>query len=90
MLLGIPHSCEEIRSYGIGNEDGEYVIKARDKCHLSIICQNMKESHPKEYLGGPAQKEWMYYHYAVLVKLSAQDKKAIDKRACLENTGMIQ
>ena len=47
----------------------------------------MNDPHPKEYLGGPAQDQWKYWHYAVLVKLSSHDKEAIDNQACLENTG---
>ncbi|XP_032230322.2 uncharacterized protein LOC116613937 [Nematostella vectensis] len=85
---GIPRSCEEIRSSGIGTKDGEYVLLARPNCHLNVICQNMNDPHPKEYLGGPSQKQWMYWHYAVLVKLSAHDKQNIDDRACLENTAV--
>lgn len=82
----MPSSCSEIRSSGIGNQDGEYVLQARPGCHLNIICQNMDEPHPKEYLGGPQQKYWLYWHYAVLIRLSAADKQNIDNKACLEST----
>lgn len=83
---GIPKSCAEIRSSGIGTQDGEYVIQARPNCHLNIICQNMDEPNPIEFLGGPQQRYWLYWHYAILIKLSAYDKQHVDKRACLENT----
>jgi len=83
---GIPKSCAEIRSSGIGFEDGEYVIQARPNCHLNIICQNMDEPNPIEFLGGPQQRYWLYWHYAILIRLSAYDKQHVDKRACLENS----
>ena len=86
-ISGIPKSCAEIRSSGIGTQDGEYVIQARPNCHLNIICQNMDEPNPIEFLGGPQQRYWLYWHYAILIKLSAYDKQHVDKRACLENTG---
>ncbi|XP_078371715.1 uncharacterized protein LOC144655351 isoform X2 [Oculina patagonica] len=83
---GIPKSCAEIRASGIGSQDGEYVIQARPDCHLNIICQNMDEPNPIEFLGGPQQRYWLYWHYAILIRLSAYDKQHVDKRACLENT----
>lgn len=83
---GIPKSCAEIRASGIGSQDGEYVIQARPDCHLNIICQNMDEPNPIEFLGGPEQRYWLYWHYAILIRLSAYDKEHVDKRACLENT----
>ncbi|KAJ7379462.1 SPARC- modular calcium-binding protein 2 [Desmophyllum pertusum] len=83
---GIPKSCAEVRASGIGTQDGEYVIQARPNCHLSIICQNMDQPKPIEFLGGPEQKYWIFWHYAILIKLSAFDKQHVDKRACLENT----
>lgn len=83
---GIPKSCAEIRSSGIGSQDGEYVIQARPDCHLNIICQNMDEPSPIEFLGGPQQRYWLYWHYAILIRLSAYDKQHVDKRACLENS----
>lgn len=86
---GIPKSCAEIRYSGIGTQDGEYVIQARPNCHLNIICQNMDEPNPIEFLGGPQQKYWLYWHYAILIRLSAYDKQHVDQRACLENTGMF-
>jgi len=88
-ISGIPKSCAEIRSSGIGTQDGEYVIQARPNCHLNIICQNMDEPNPIEFLGGPQQRYWLYWHYAILIKLSAYDKQHVDKRACLENTGKL-
>lgn len=84
---GIPKSCAEIRSSGIGSQDGEYVIQARPNCHLNIICQNMDEPNPIEFLGGPQQRYWLYWHYAILIRLSAYDKQHVDQRACLENSG---
>ena len=86
-FIGIPKSCAEIRSSGIGSQDGEYVIQARPNCHLNIICQNMDEPSPIEFLGGPQQRYWLYWHYAILIRLSAYDKQHVDKRACLENSG---
>lgn len=83
---GIPKSCAEIRSSGIGSQDGEYVIQARPNCHLNIICQNMDEPNPIEFLGGPQQRYWLYWHYAILIRLSAYDKQHVDRRACLENS----
>lgn len=47
----------------------------------------MDEPNPIEFLGGPQQRYWLYWHYAILIKLSAYDKQHVDKRACLENTG---
>ena len=67
--------------------DGEYVIQAKPGCHLNIICQNMDDPKPKEYLGGPQQRFWLYWHYAVLIKLSDYDKRHIGNQACLEQTG---
>lgn len=84
---GIPKSCAEIRASGIGSQDGEYVIQARPNCHLNIICENMDEPNPIEFLGGPQQRYWLYWHYAILIRLSAYDKQHVDKRACLENSG---
>ncbi|XP_067041556.1 uncharacterized protein [Acropora muricata] len=83
---GIPKSCAEIRASGIGSQDGEYVIQARPNCHLNIICENMDEPNPIEFLGGPQQRYWLYWHYAILIRLSAYDKQHVDKRACLENS----
>jgi len=85
---GLPKSCQEIRDAGIGKLDGQYIIEARSGCHLSIICQDMedKEKAPKEFLGGPSEAEWKYWHYAVLIKLSYQDKQNIPTGACLEKT----
>ena len=83
----MPKSCEEIKNWGIGNTEGEYVIEAREECHISIICQNMDGKHPIEFLGGPNQKEWSYYHYAVMIRISSNDKKNIPAGACLENSG---
>lgn len=89
-ISGIPKSCAEIRASGIGSQDGEYVIQARPDCHLNIICQNMDEPNPIEFLGGPEQRYWLYWHYAILIRLSAYDKEHVDKRACLENTGTFK
>lgn len=89
-ISGIPKSCAEIRASGIGSQDGEYVIQARPDCHLNIICQNMDEPNPIEFLGGPEQRYWLYWHYAILIRLSAYDKEHVDRRACLENTGTFK
>ena len=86
---GLPKSCKEIRDNGIGNKDGQYVIEARMGCHISTICQNMEESYPKEFLGGPSEDEWKYWHYAILIKLSPQDKHNIPTGACLEHSGKL-
>lgn len=67
--------------------DGQYIIEARPKCHLSIICQGMERARPKEFLGGPSEDEWKYWHYAVLITISDQAKRNIPAGACLENTG---
>ncbi|XP_057314762.1 uncharacterized protein LOC130655955 [Hydractinia symbiolongicarpus] len=83
---GLPKSCQEIREAGIGNMDGQYIIEARPKCHLSIICQGMERARPKEFLGGPSEDEWKYWHYAVLITISDQAKRNIPAGACLENT----
>ena len=47
----------------------------------------MDEDHPKEFLGGPSEDEWRYWHYAVLIRISSEDKQNIPSGACLENTG---
>ena len=88
---GLPKSCQEIRDAGIGRLDGQYIIEARPGCHLSIICQDMEDKlkSPKEFLGGPSEDEWKYWHYAVLIKLSYQDKLNMPSGACLEKSGII-
>lgn len=67
--------------------DGQYIVEARDGCHLSIICQDMEGPAPKEFLGGPSEDEWKYWHFAVLIKISDEDKRNIPQGACLENSG---
>lgn len=83
---GLPKSCSEIRSSGIGSMDGQYIVEARENCHLSIICQDMEGQNPKEFLGGPSEDEWRYWHFAVLIKISQQDKENIPEGACLEKS----
>lgn len=85
----MPKSCEEIRNFGVGKSDGQYVLEARQGCHLSVICQNMEDTHPKEFLGGPNRQQWEAYPYAALIKISPHDKENIQSRACLENSGML-
>eukprot|EP00794_Sanderia_malayensis_P006854 gene6855-7623_t len=82
----LPKSCEEIRDFDMGHTDGEYVLEARTGCHLSVICQNMQDAHPKEYLGGPNKGQWAAYPFAVLIKISAQDKQNMAQQACLESS----
>lgn len=68
--------------------DGQYILEARENCHLSIICQDMERGRePKEFLGGPSEDEWRYWHFAVLIKISPNDKENISEGACLEKTG---
>ena len=85
----MPKSCEEIRDFGVGRSDGQYVLEARKGCHLSVICQNMEDIHPKEFLGGPNKQQWEAYPFAALIKISAHDKENIQSGACLENSGML-
>ena len=86
-FLDIPKSCEQIRDFNIGKSDGQYVLEARKGCHLSVICQNMEDKHPKEFLGGPNQREWSAYPFAALIKISTHTKENIQSGACLENSG---
>jgi len=82
----MPKSCEEIRNFGVGKSDGQYVLEARKGCHLSVICQNMEDAHPKEFLGGPNRQQWEAYPFAALIKISSHDKENIQSGACLENS----
>ena len=41
----------------------------------------------KEFLGGPSEDEWKYWHYAVLIKISESDKRNLPQGACLEFSG---
>ncbi len=86
-LSDLPKSCEEIRDLDIGHTDGQYVLEARKGCHLSVICQNMEDQHPKEFLGGPNKGQWAAYPFAALIKISAQDKENVAQGACLESSG---
>lgn len=87
MIPGLPKSCQGIRDAGIGNIDGQYIIEARENCHISVICVNMDDEDTKEFLGGPSEEEWRYWHYAVLIKISDADKKNLPTGACLESSG---
>ena len=69
--------------------DGQYIVEARENCHLSLICQDMEGENPKEFLGGPNEEEWKYWHFAVLIKISQKDKENIAEGACLEKSGML-
>jgi len=84
---GLPKSCQGIRDAGIGNIDGQYIIEARESCHISVICVNMDDEDTKEFLGGPSEEEWRYWHYAVLIKISDTDKRNLPTGACLEASG---
>ena len=85
---GLPKSCQGIRDSGIGTLDGQYIIEAREGCHISVICINMNNgADTKEFLGGPSEAEWKYWHYAVLIKISESDKRNIPEGACLEFSG---
>ena len=86
----MPKSCEEIRNFGVGKSDGQYVLEARKGCHLSVICQNMEDAHPKEFLGGPNRQQWEAYPFAALIKISSHDKENIQSGACLENSGTLK
>ncbi|XP_066916820.1 uncharacterized protein [Clytia hemisphaerica] len=83
---GLPRSCAEIRDSGVGKMDGQYIVEARENCHLSLICQDMEGENPKEFLGGPNEEEWKYWHFAVLIKISQKDKENIADGACLEKS----
>ncbi|XP_012563175.2 uncharacterized protein LOC100201986 isoform X1 [Hydra vulgaris] len=83
---GLPKSCKDIRSNGIGHMDGQYVIELRKHCHLSIICQDMNEPIPREFLGGASEEEWKYWHYAILIRINENDKRNMPSGACLENS----
>ena len=70
--------------------DGQYIVEARDDCHLTLICQNMDGDEPKEFLDGPTEDGWKYWHFAVLIKVTKKDKETIPDGACLEKSGELQ
>ena len=69
--------------------DGQYIIEVRKHCHLSIICQDMNDPSPREFLGGASEEEWKYWHYAILIRINENDKKNMPSGACLENSGLL-
>jgi len=66
--------------------DGQYIVEARDDCHLTLICQDMESGEPKEFLDGPTEDGWKYWHFAVLIKVTPKDRETISDGACLENS----
>ena len=87
--IGLPKSCKEIKESGIGSMDGQYVVEACDDCHLTLICQDMEGDEPKEFLDGPTEDGWKYWHFAVLIKVTPKDTETISDGACLENSGQF-
>ena len=48
----------------------------------------MDGDNPTEFLDGPTEDGWKYWHFAVLIKVSEEDKKKIPDGACLEKSGL--